>query len=395
MKNSHDTNKELKAKIIELQKENKALKLTILNKNKEKLSIQNILNNIGVPIFVKDNQSRLIIVNNALCDVFKKSRDEIIGKTLAEDVLPEERESFLKIDKQVLADGIENINIETLTIEGGKTKIISTRKTRFVTNNNEKFIVGIIHDITQSFNTEANLKKSKIELQKLNETKNKLFSILAHDLRSPFSNIVGISELLIHNPENFDYDLKKYIKVIHSSAKSTLTLVDNLLNWSISQTNQICFNPEKIHLSQVFLEVINLKNPVAIVKKISLKHFTSPSETIIYADKNMLMIILRNLVTNAIKFTNNNGLVNLLSSIEKNYVKITISDNGVGISKEKIDKIFNVNPNKNSVGTANEQGFGLGLLICKEFVEKHKGKIWVESELNKGSLFHFTLPLNN
>lgn len=146
---------------------------------------------MGDSIFVKDAQSRLLLVNNAFCELFNLSRTEIIGKTLAENVPADERESFLKIDKAVIAEGIENINEETLTINN-VTKIISTRKSRFIDSNGKKFLVGAIRDITEKKNAERALKENENRYRKLNATKDKLLSIIAHDLRSPFNNIIGL-----------------------------------------------------------------------------------------------------------------------------------------------------------------------------------------------------------
>ena len=352
-----------------------------------------ILNKIGDPVFVKDEQSRLLIVNDAFRDIFGLKRENIIGKTLAEHVPLEEQESFLKIDKQVLKDGIENINDETLTISGGETRIISTKKSRFIDTEGKKYLIGVIHDITERKKAEDSLKESEKQLKELNATKDKLFSIIAHDLRSPFNNIIGLTELLIDKSIDFE-ESKKHIKILNSSAKTTLVLLDNLLNWAKSQTGQLNYNPEKTLLSNIILETIAINKLHAQTKNITLNYFSS-DEMKVYADENMLRTVFRNLISNAIKFTNIDGNINVLTILKHDHVEITVSDDGIGMNEEKRNALFKIISNTTTLGTANENGSGLGLVLCKEFVKKNGGEIWAESEEEKGSNFKFTVPLNS
>lgn len=382
------TYQELENQIVELKKQNEILKLhSFIQKEKRREYYYNsILNNIGDPVFVKDDQSRLLMVNDAFCEIFNLQRDQIIGKTLSEDVPPEERDSFLKIDKQVLETGIENINEESLTVRGGETRIISTKKTRFLDADNKKYLVGVIHDITEGKKTENSLKE-------LIATKDKLFSIIAHDLRSPFNSIIGFSELLLEDSNNILLeDSEQYIKIINSAAKNTLILLDNLLNWAKSQTGQLSFNPEKVLFSEVVQEIITLSKSIAKSKNISLE-YSSTDHLEVFVDVNMLNTVLRNLISNAIKFTNFGGHIKVSAALKQNQVEITISDNGIGINKEKCAELFSITSNTTTLGTANENGSGLGLVLCKEFIQKNNGDIWVESEENKGSNFIFTLPI--
>lgn len=388
MANNSYTYQELENQIVELKRQNEILKLhSFIQKEKRREYYYNsILNNIGDPVFVKDDQSRLLMVNDAFCEIFNLQRDQIIGKTLSEDVSPEERDSFLKIDKQVLENGIENINEESLTVRGGETRIITTKKTRFLDADNKKYLVGVIHDITERKKTENSLKE-------LIATRDKLFSIIAHDLRSPFNSIIGFSELLIENSKDILLeDSEQYIKIINSSAKNTLILLDNLLNWAKSQTGQLSFNPEKILFSEVAQEIITLSKSIAKSKNIALE--CSCTDNIeIYVDVNMLNTVLRNLISNAIKFTNVGGHIKVSAASKQDHVEITISDNGIGIPKEKCNELFSIASNTTTLGTADENGSGLGLVLCKEFIQKNNGDIWVESEENKGSNFIFTLPI--
>lgn len=238
----------------------------------------------------------------------------------------------------------------------------------------------------------SDLKESEKQLKNNISTKDKLFSIIAHDLKNPFHSILGLSELLIEEMNSCeDADNKRALTHINSSAKSTLILLDNLLNWSITQTGQASIHPEKQCLSTIIQEVFLLLNSSAENKNITL-NFLYPEEIIVHADLNMIKTILRNLVSNAIKFTNLNGKINVYALRKDNFIEITVSDNGVGMDEEALNKLFKLETNESTYGTENEKGSGLGLILCKEFVEKHGGKIWVESESGKGSSFKFTLP---
>ncbi|OYT17748.1 MAG: hypothetical protein B7C24_01095 [Bacteroidetes bacterium 4572_77] len=183
---------------------------------------------------------------------------------------------------------------------------------------------------------------------------------------------------------------EKYIKAIDNSGRKAYELLDNLLVWANTQTDGISFEPQKLDLKKTVKKLISLNEYNAVSKNIKLSYSIS-KEISIYADLNMLNIILRNLISNAIKFTNSNGLIIVNAEQENNKVIISVSDTGVGIKKSRLQKIFDISVKTSTIGTANEKGTGLGLLLCKEFVEKHGGKIWVESEIEKGSKFTFSM----
>jgi len=258
-----------------------------------------------------------------------------------------------------------------------------------------KSVVLNVRDITERKHAEQIIKENEIRLKELNATKDKLFSIIAHDLRSPFSAILGFSKLLIDNTEDFEAaETEKYLGIINSSAKNTLILLDNLLNWAKSQTGQLIYKSEKINLSSTFRDLLEISNSIAKIKNISLNYIQT-DDIEVYADVNMLNIVLRNLIFNAIKFTNSNGEIVIYAVKNQNNIEITISDNGVGMNEETRNKLFKIDSIIKTAGTADEKGSGLGLILCKEFIEKQGGEIWVESELGKGSDFKFTLPLNS
>lgn len=248
--------------------------------------------------------------------------------------------------------------------------------------------IGSCYDVTDNINNELKLKE-------LNATKDKFFSIIAHDLRDPIASTLGIAELLYKNIGDFNQEnIENLIKLLKNSTKNTYTLLENLLEWSMNQTGKIKVEPIKINFLNICSEVVELLKENANIKNIKINYF-SGEEIYLYTDIYMLKSTLRNLISNAIKFSNQNSQINIFAQISEdvNFATITVSDNGVGIDKETQKKLFDITQKHSTRGTANEKGTGLGLIICKELIEKNKGKIWVESELGKGSDFKFTLPL--
>ena len=232
------------------------------------------------------------------------------------------------------------------------------------------------------------------ELNELNASKDKFFSIIAHDLKNPFNTIIGFSQMLkdavISNDPQTIY---KYASIINISSVQTFRLLENLLEWANSQRGTISFDPVVFNISELIMEEFSMSDDMAKGKNIELES-NVPEKITIEADKNMIRTILRNLITNAIKFTHKNGKVEVNTITYKNHLEISVSDNGVGMSKDIMAKLFKIDANLSSRGTENERGTGLGLFLCKEFVEKHGGKIWTESEEGKGSTFKFLLPFD-
>lgn len=254
------------------------------------------------------------------------------------------------------------------------------------------YLEGFITDITERKQAENKLKESESRLQELNATKDKFFSIIAHDLKSPFNSIMGFSNLLVESIQKKDYTgMEDYAGIIQSSSQRVMGLLMNLLEWSRTQTGRMEFNPEYIEVGTLTSEAIALSYDSAQQKAITItNHF--PYKVIAFADKTMISIILRNLISNAIKFTNQNGEISITVEDNQDEWVISVIDNGVGISKDNIGKVFRIDEGYSTRGTQNEQGSGLGLLLCKEFIQKHKGRIWVESEFGVGSKFCFTIP---
>lgn len=223
-------------------------------------------------------------------------------------------------------------------------------------------------------------------------TNAKFLSIIAHDLRSPFSSILGILELLKMSLKEFNKNqIEEYVDIVYNSANNTLTLLDNLLVWAVSQNKEKNFKPIKINLYELLIEEIENIKTLASQKQITLRQSVKPDLNVT-ADIQMVKTILRNLISNAIKYTNVNGEIIIDASEVKQYVEVAIKDNGIGISPEDQRKLFKIDAFHSTPGTHEERGTGLGLLLCKEFVELHGGNIRIDSEAGKGSRFSFTLP---
>ena len=230
------------------------------------------------------------------------------------------------------------------------------------------------------------------KLVEIVSTNAKFLSIIAHDLRNPFSSILGILELLKMSLKELDKnEIEKYIEIVYNSANNTLTLLDNLLVWAVSQNKEKNFRPIKINLYELLREEIENLKTLASQKQITLRHSVKPDLNVT-VDIQMVKTILRNLINNAIKYTNVNGEIIIDANEVNQYIEIAIKDNGIGISAEDQRKLFKIDAFHSTPGTHDERGTGLGLLLCKEFVELHGGNIRIESEAGKGSIFAFTLP---
>lgn len=241
---------------------------------------------------------------------------------------------------------------------------------------------------------EANkrLQESEQHLKELNATKDKFFSIIGHDLRNPLNALLGFSELISAHSEDYNLEeIQSYNKIINESAKNIHHLVENLLEWSRSQSGNIEFNPEELNLKQLISEIVQIHNIYAGKKDISIR-MDAPEEIIAFADRNLLATIIRNLLANAIKFTPAGGKINISTCRESNSVRISVTDNGIGMSQEQVSQLFQLEHSALITGTSPEKGTGLGLILCKEFIDMHHGDILVESEPGKGTSFIFTLP---
>jgi signal transduction histidine kinase len=238
------------------------------------------------------------------------------------------------------------------------------------------------------------IQKQRDQINELNKTKDKFFAIIAHDLKNPLGGISKLSEVIYLNYDYFSPDkIKTYLLNIKLSTEKAYELLENLLQWALLQLGTIQVLPTQFNLTDLLRENVDLLSVFAEQKKIKIEIDENP-DFLVFADKSMINTVVRNLITNAIKFTHESGIVQVFLMPFENQYRITVKDNGIGISDEDLSQIFNLKTEKRKVGTAQEKGTGLGLILCKEFTLRNGGQIWVESEIGQGTSFHFTVPAN-
>ncbi|MEQ9299360.1 MAG: HAMP domain-containing sensor histidine kinase [Cyclobacteriaceae bacterium] len=238
----------------------------------------------------------------------------------------------------------------------------------------------------------AQLVQRQNELEQLNATKDRFFGIIAHDLRNPVISFQGISRLIeSYLKKGKTEKISELSDKIQQSVNNLNQLLDNLLNWASSQTSALPYHPEALPAKQIIDEAINLFSDTADAKQIAISNKVD-MDIMIYADRNGVSTIFRNLINNALKFTPENGSIQIAAEQDGDNVKIVTTDNGVGIDQSKISSLFQLSNDKSTQGTSGEKGTGLGLVLCQEFAKVNKGLIWVESELQKGSSFYVSMP---
>lgn len=333
----------------------------------------------------------ILEVNPYIIQLLGYSYDELIGKELWEiGTFYNIGYSLRAFAELLLREYIRFDDMPLVTKSGKRINV------EFVSNvyvsNHVKVIQCNIRDITERKRMENKLKESENRLRELVATKDKFFSIIAHDLRSPFNSIMGFSELLVEQISNNNYDgAENFARIIQESSKLAMELINNLLEWSSVQVGKMRFNPESIELTSLIQTVTVLFHNIAQQKGIDII-VDAPEKVTIIGDEAMMRAVLRNLISNAIKFTHPEGEIVVSAKPQKDHLVVMVADNGVGIKKEELERLFSIEENYSTPGTQNEQGTGLGLIMCKDFIEKHGGEIRVESEPGKGSKFYFTIP---
>lgn len=335
---------------------------------------------------------KILNLNASLIYLLGYSREELLGKELWEvnafKSIGYSEDNFVEL--QIKGD-IRYSDMPLITKEG-KAISVEFVSTVYVADHT-KVIQCNIRDITERKRVEKALKESEARLIGLNAAKDKFFSIIAHDLKGPFNSIIGFSDLLVDRIRDEDYEeIEKYATIIQNSSRRAMDLIMNLMEWSRSQTGRLDFNPENIDIVTLIKTIAQLLNDSAQQKSISL-YTEMPERSMVFVDKAMMGTVLRNLISNAIKFTNTGGEIVISVNQAPDKVIVTVADNGVGIRADAINKLFVIEKSYSTIGTKDEKGTGLGLILCKEFIEKHGGTIWVDSEFGKGSKFHFSIPL--
>lgn len=360
-----------------------------------KTHLQTLFQTIPDLVWLKDPNSIYLACNKKFEGLSGFKESEIKGKTDYDFFKTEDADFFRENDRKAKEAGVSCTNEEWLTFANdGHRALLEVIKTPMLNSEGELIgLLGIARDITNRNKAKNEIKQKNEELLKTNSEKDMFFSIIAHDLRSPFSTFLGLTQIMAEDLPNLTLEqIQQIAEDLKNSASKLFNLLENLLQWASSQQNLIPFNPELILLYDIVKESVSMVSEPAKIKNIEIVNDISEDmET--YADRFILPTIIRNLVSNAVKFTNNGGIINISAkSYPDKTVEIAIRDSGIGMDESLIKDLFRLDIQTNRKGTKGEPSSGLGLLLCKEFIEKHGGKIWAESEIDKGSVFYFTLP---
>jgi signal transduction histidine kinase len=388
------------------EKAKRAAELVIANEEKAKREAELVIANVekekqiaGIVIAEEEKAKRADELVVAEEEKQKRVAELVIAheekaKRLAELFIDNEEKSK-RVAELVIADSEKQKRVAELVIADEEKQ---KRVAELIIDNEEKAkrVAELIIAEEEKAKRVAELVIINNELQRLlqlNSDKDLFISILAHDLRSPFTALFGLSDLLIENVRIYKIEeIESHLKHIKDAAKETFALLEDLLRWTSTQSGKIPFKPQVLNFANICKNILETLNSNAYAKNITIKSLT-PDHISVFADMDMLKTVMRNLVSNAIKFTNNGGTIIINAEENSGLVVISVSDDGIGIKPEKLSKLFDISQRQTTRGTEQESGTGLGLIICKEFVEINGGKIWVESEYGKGSDFKFTLSV--
>lgn len=358
-----------------------------LDEYKEKLIT--ILDSVEAGIFVVDEETHLITdVNRYAAQLIGLNKTEIEGEVCHKFICPAERGNCPISDLKLNIDKSERILICN---NGNYLPVLKTITPIYLKN--KKHLLEVFIDITEQKKHQEEIKLKNKQLEELIDEKDKFFSIIAHDLRSPFNAFLGLTEIMANELNTMTIaHISEITKRMHTSASNLFNLLENLLFWASKQRGLISINQENLQVKNIIIHIINQLND-SINKKFIFLNVETDYEHIVYADNQILQTIIRNIISNAIKFTPEYGKILIKTkTLKNNNIEILIQDTGIGMNSEILDNIFSFNKFIFRKGTNDEPSTGLGLMICKEFIELLNGEIQVKSEVNKGSSFIITLP---
>ncbi len=347
-------------------------------------------------IITVNKARRIVEFNNAASDVFGYEAEDVVGQPIG--MLYASPEESNQIQHLMQQDGQVIREVMNRRKNGEMFPCLLSASKLYGSDGEVVGVMGISRDITDVKKAQAELlaahnelKEKNAQLRELNASKDRFFSIISHDLKNPFSVLLGFAELLALNIDRYDKDrIKNIAQRLFSSAERLYALLENLLTWSKIQRGLMDCVPKPLQLHELAVENVDLLLPQAEKKLISLRNEIS-EHAIAYADESMVNTIFRNLISNAIKFTSAGGSVTISSSSRDGLVEVVVSDTGVGIPAEMMPRLLKLDAQYTHIGTAGEEGTGLGLILCRDLVEQNGGTIWVESKPGKGATFHFTL----
>lgn len=399
--------KKLKNRIISIKRINKRLKKSFpfiqakqnidfyyFEDLREKVSIHDIMSSIDDLLFILDLDGNYVEYFKSTNAELLLRPEDFLGKNYR-DVLPQSIIELYDKAYEHILNG-DNIYDGDYKIElKGKVLWYNTRNTPLKNQKGEIIgMVSLCRNISDRIELQNSLKIREKLLKESIVSKNKLFSIIGHDLRGPIGSLKQLTEMMLSDCDLSDAKMNtEILQVLQKSASDTYDLLENLLAWANSQRNEMFFSPTTLNLYEIIETCKLLISEPAKNKDITIHNQASPSQ-LVYADRNMLLTIFRNLLTNAIKFSHEKTNIYLSVINTEVGVVISVKDEGVGINSENLSRLFKPTEYMTTYGTSGEKGTGLGLLLCKDFVEKHGSKIRVKSEVGKGSVFSFFIPYN-
>ncbi len=357
------------------------------------LRLQAILNHSPLLISEFDLNGRYLLINPAVASVLHLEPSQVEGRTF-EELLPSETVKKFK-------DRIAQVQSAALPIHVEDSLHVNNDVRHFLTTlfplpdgaGEMPSIGAIAHDITDRKRAEEKINCINQQLQHLLTEKDKFFSIIAHDLKSPMTGLLSLSKMFADDVETLNIkELQNVASMMHKSSERLYALMENLLQWALMQQGVMEFSPRAHSLQELVHAGIDPLRSVSEQKQITLQS-RIPDDLVVLADAQMITTVVRNLVSNALKYTESGGSVNITATPDQGMVRISVQDSGMGMDQPTQDRIFSLDRKASRPGTQRETGTGLGLVLCKQFIEQHGGKIWVESELGKGTTVFFTLPV--
>lgn len=396
--NPGENGEELKRR-IKLLEEQLQMETGLRRKAEEKLiesetRFNALLESMDDIVFTLDTEQRHTGLYGKIFVRNPEAKKKYLGKTVADILGSEEAAVHYEANKRALEG--ESFMYEWSAVMFGEPMHYSTMMSPIRdSEGNITGVIGIGRDITRHRKIEDALLHYNMKLAQLNAEKDKFFSIVSHDLRSPFHGLLGVSKELYSRIDSLKKnEIRHFAFEIRNTLEKVYRWLDSLLQWSRLQSGRISYRPAKISLKDAVDCTLEISSANILQKRIKVKNEVNGS-LMVYADRNMLELILQNLISNAVKFTYPDGKIMIRAVEYEARIKITVTDNGIGMAAEDISKLFRIDIPYSTNGTLNEQGTGLGLILCKDMVEMHGGRIWAESRQGSGSSFHFTLPLTD